>query len=153
MIILSKMTQQEIDEWNELYEYVRTNVLHYDSNQALSKAMVLRLKGLTKNKFMENKKIKDTANYSYAVILNTFKFCMPDIQNKLSINSFKDEIHKFNYILKIVESNINNVYVRMKNAEKAKSKTETMDMSTATNKSANYQPKTESTSSKLDDLW
>lgn len=147
------MTQQEIDEWNELYEYVRTNVLHYDSNQALSKAMVLRLKGLITNKFMENSKIKDTANYSYATILNTFKFCMPDIQNKLQINSFKDEMHKFNYILKVIESNINNVYIRMKNAEKAKEKTETIDMSTATHKSAKYQTKTKTTSSKLDDLW
>lgn len=150
---IKKMTQQEKKEWDELYEFVRSKVLMYDENQSLSREMVLRLKGLLNNKFIENKNIEDSANYSYRTIINTFKFCLPDIQRGLSSNSFKDEKHKFNYILKIVESNINTVYTRMKNAEKSVKKIESMDMKTATHTGAAYQTKTEKTSKKLNDLW
>ena len=106
-----KMTEQDKIDWDELYTYVRSNIMGYDNNQALSSGMVLRLKGLLVNKFMENNNIKDSANYSYKTILNTFKFCSQDIQKALRSNTFKDEMHRFNYVLKIVEKNINNVYM------------------------------------------
>ena len=105
------MSQEDKDNWKELYEYVKKNVLGYDDNQALSKTMVLRLKGLLNNKFISNNNIEDTSNYSYKIVLNTFKFCIFDIQKGLRSNSFKDESHKFNYVLKIVESNLNTVYI------------------------------------------
>ena len=98
------LSQEDKLYWIELYEYVRKNVMGYDENQSLSKNMVLRLKGLPNNKFMANNNIDDTANYSFQTILNTFKFCMPDIQKVLRNSFFKYENHKFNYILKIVES-------------------------------------------------
>lgn len=148
-----KMTQQERAEWDALYEYVKRNVLGYDSNQSLSRSVVLRLKGLTVNKFMENKKQADTAHYSYAVILNTFKFCSMDIQKGFATHSFKDENHKVNYALRIVESNINNVYVRMQNSAKAKKTTENLDIPSVDYSGAEYQRKTGKTSSKLNDLW
>lgn len=147
------MTQQDKIEWEALYTYVRKNIMGYDENQSLSRSVVLRLKGLASNKFMENNNISDTANYSYQVILNTFKFCTPNIQKALRNNSFRDENHKVNYILKIVESNLNTVYIRMKNVEKSKQKTETISMETATHSGAEYQTKTEKVSEKLNDLW
>lgn len=147
------LSQQDKIEWTNLYEYVRRNVLGYDENQSLSRNMVLRLKGLTTNKFMANNNIADTSNYSYQTVLNTFKFCKPDIDRGLQNNSFTDESHKMNYILKIVESNLNNVYLREKNAEKAKEKIQTMSMETATHSGAEYQAKTSKTSKRLNDLW
>ena len=147
------MSQQDKVEWENLYEYVRHNILGYDENQSLSRSMVLRLKGLLNNKFMANNNIDDTANYSYQTVLNTFKFCMPDIQRGLRSNSFRDENHKFNYVLKIVESNLNTVYLRMKNVEKSKQKSETISMETATHSGAEYQTKTVKTSERLKDLW
>ena len=90
----------------------------YDDNQSLSRNMVLRLKGLANNKFMANNNIKDTADYSYKIILLTFKYCNSSIQRALNNVAFKDESHKFNYILKIVEDNINTVYMRMKKKNK-----------------------------------
>ena len=147
------LSQEDKLYWIELYEYVRKNVMGYDENQSLSKNMVLRLKGLPNNKFMANNNIDDTANYSFQTILNTFKFCMPDIQKGLRNSFFKDENHKFNYILKIVESNLNNVYLKMKNVEKTKQKTETMSMDTVAYIGADYQVKTQKTSEKLKDLW
>ena len=96
------LSKQEIEDWNALYQYVRKNVMGYDENQALSRNMILRLKGLLNNKFMANNHIADTSNYSFQVVLNTFKFCMPEIQKGLRNNSFRDENHKFNYI-KLIE--------------------------------------------------
>jgi hypothetical protein len=146
------LTEQEKIDWDNLYQYVRHNVLGYDNNQSLSRSMVLRLKGLLTNKFMANNNIEDTASYTYQLVLNTFKFCMPDIQRGLRSNSFRDENHKFNYVMKIVESNLNTVYMRMKNSEKSKEKTESISIDT-THNGADYQAKTSKTSKKLDDLW
>ena len=148
-----RMSVKDKENWTELYEYVRKNIMGYDENQSLSKNMVLRLKGLLTNKFMANNNIDDTSNYSYETILLTFKFCMPDIQRGLKGSSFRDETHKFNYVLKIVESNINTVYMRVKNSEKSKQKTETMNMDTATYSGADYQTKSRKTSERLNDLW
>ena len=146
------MTEEEKIAWDELYTYVRKNVMGYDDNQALSSAMVLRLKGLLTNKFMENNNIKSTANYSYETILNTFKYSSLDINKAIRTNSFKDESHKFNYILKIVEKNINTVYVRMKNVEKAKEEAKNITIEAPIHTGAEFKPK-EKKKDKFTDLW
>lgn len=149
-----KMTEEEKIAWDNLYQYVKSNIMGYDKNQALSNTMVLRLKGLLTNKFIENNKIESTANYSYETILNTFKYCSNDIQKALMTNSWKNEMHKFNYVLKIVEQNINNVYMRMKNMQKVKKETENMTLDVMNYVGAEYQRKTKETTNKLlDDLW
>ena len=146
-----KLTDQEKADWEELYFYVK-NLLNYDENQSLSRSIVLRLKGLSNNKFMANNNIKDSANYSYRTILNTFKFCSPQIQKALRTNNFKDEQHKVNYILKIVEPNINNVYMRMKNVEKAKEAIKNATAEVYTHTGAEFKPK-EKKKDKFSDLW
>ena len=147
------MSAKDKKDWENLYFYVK-NLLGYDENQALSSTMVLRLKGLLSNKFIENNNIESTANYSYETILNTFKFCSTDIQKALRTNNFKDEMHRFNYILKIVESNINNVYLRMKNVQKTKEEAENTTIDTANHIGADYQRKTKEVNNKLlNDLW
>ena len=146
-----KLTDQEKADWEELYFYVK-NLLNYDENQSLSRNMVLRLKGLSSNKFMANNNIKDSANYSYKTILNTFKFCSPQIQKALRTNNFKAEQHKVNYILKIVEPNINNVYMRMKNTEKAKEEAKNTTVEIYTHTGAEFKPK-EKKKDKFSDLW
>lgn len=146
------MTEQEKIAWENLYNYVRFNIMGYDENQALSSAMVLRLKGLLTNKFMENNNIEAKANYSYETILNTFKYSSLDIQRAIRTNNFKDESHKFNYILKIVEKNINTVYMKMKNAEKAKEEAKNMAIEVPTHIGAEFKPK-EKKKDKFTDLW
>lgn len=148
-----KMTEKEKQDWENLYYYVK-NLLGYDENQALSSTMVLRLKGLLTNKFIENNNIKDSANYSYEVILNTFKFCSPTINKALKTNSWANEMHRFNYVLKIVESNINNVYLRMKNVQKTKEEAKNTTVDVASHIGADYQRKTKEVNNKLlNDLW
>lgn len=151
--VKKRLSDEDKKDWDELYNYVKNNVMGYDQNQSLSKMMVLRLKGLLYNKFVENNRIEDTAKYSYKVILNTFKACSMDIQRGLSTKSFTDEMHKFNYVLKIVESNINNIYVRMQQAKKVDEKIEIIDMSIINNKGAEYQRKTMDTSDKYEEFW
>lgn len=145
------MTEKEKQDWEALYYYVK-NLMGYDGNQALSNTMVLRLKGLLTNKFMENNNVKSTANYSYETILNTFKYCNLDIRNALRTNRFKDEQHKFNYILKIVEQNINTVYIRMKNAEIAKEEAKNTTVEIPAHTGAEFKPK-EKKRDKFSDLW
>lgn len=116
------MIIQDREEFDELYRYVKEKIFMYDDNQSLSRFSVLRLKGLATNKYIDNKHIKSTAHYSYAVILNTFRFCISDILKAVQHQTFADESHKMNYILRIVEPKINIVYERMKAAERAEKK-------------------------------
>ena len=146
-----KLTEKEIMDWDALYQHVK-NIMGYDANQSLSTQMVLRLKGLLVNKFIENNNIADGANYSYETILNTFKFCSPEIQRALRTNNFKNEQHKFNYILKIVEGNINDVYVRMKNLKKAKEEAKNTTIEMPVHEGAEFKPK-EKNKDKFSDLW
>lgn len=149
-----KMTEKEKQDWESLYYYVKNNIMGYDENQALSNTMVLRLKGLLTNKFIENGNIESSANYSYETILNTFKFCSQDIYKVLRTNRFVDEMHRFNFVLKIVERNINTVYLRMKNIEKTKEEAKNTTIDTVNHTGAEYQRKTKETNNKLlNDLW
>ena len=145
------MTEKERQDWEALYMYVKS-LLGYDENQALSKAMVLRLKGLLTNKFMENKNIASTANYSYEVILNAFKYSSFDIQRALRTNNFQDEQHKFNYLIKIVEKNINTVYMKMKSVEKAREEAKSVTVEIPTHTGAEFKPRERKTD-KFTDLW
>ncbi len=130
---IKKMTREEINDWNELYQFVKVNVMNYDDKQALSKNITLRLKGLLNDKFMANNNIQNNADYSFKVILNTFKFCMPEIKKAVKTKEFKSEMQKFNYILAIVNNKINDVYIRMKKAEKHDKEIENIDISITSN--------------------
>lgn len=148
------MTAQEKAEWDELYSYVKYKILDYDSNQSLSKTMCLRLKGLTQNKFIENKKISGTANYSFKVILNTFKYCIVDIQRGLRNNSFHDDFHKLNYVLRIVEPNINTVYAKMKEADINRKFAEKVDISRVNEYKNNFKATPDKKrKNNYDDMW
>ena len=145
------MSEKDKQDWDNLYHHVK-NILGYDENQALSSTMVLRLKGLLTNKFIENGNIASTANYSYETILNAFKYSSFDIQKALRTNTFKDEMHRFNYILKIVEKNINTVYVKMRNIEKAKEEAKNTVVEVPIHTGAEFKPR-ENKKDKFTDLW
>lgn len=150
--IPKKMTYEDTQNWEKLCEYVKTNVLKYDENQLLTKYMIIRLLGLSRGEYIVNNKSINNADYSYEVILNTFKFCSLDIQKALRTKQFKDEEHKFNYILKIVEKNINTVYMKMKNAEKAKEEAKNTTVEVPTYIGAEFKPR-ENKKDKFANLW
>lgn len=150
----TRMSKQEKEDWDCLYDYVRYNVMGYDENMSLPRNWVLRLKGMAVGKHMANNYQKDMAKYPFSVILNAFKYSMPEIQRALSNVSFADSNHRFNYIMRIVDSNLNTVYMRMKNVEKAKREAEREVTVADTHQAVEYKPskKTER-KDRFADLW
>lgn len=147
--------EQEKKDWELLYEYVKKEVLEYDDTMKLPKFMILRLRGLRDGKFMANKSQKANGNYSFYEILLTFKACKMDIHKYTKTNRFKNEQHKFNYIMVIIENNINDIVLRLNEAKRHKEKIRTLDVKQIARKNgAKYKRKTEEKKSDiLDDLW
>lgn len=149
------MTEEEKKQWSELYNYVRSEIMQYDNNQSLPNSIVLRLKGLTTGKLIENKAQENKANYTYEIVLYTFKICKQSILNAIATKEFNSEMSKFIYISAIVENNINDVYLRINNAKKSKEKTANINIDNINYNGADYQKKTEENnmSKKLEELW
>lgn len=145
-------TAEEKKEWDELYEYVKVNVMGYNENLCLSDFQIKRLQGLRQGKYMANRNTDNKAKYPFSAILNTFKFCKLKISNAISTNNFANDQHKFNYIMKIVEQNLNNVYMRMLNAEKVKKEAESRDIHVHADSQKEYKPKQKNVD-RFDDLW
>lgn len=148
------MTSIEKAEWDELYQYVKKEILFYDDSQAMPSNFVLRLRGLTKGKYIDNKNIKDKADYSFKIILYTFQICKPSIMQALSTKTFQNEMNKFNYICKIVENSINDVYLRLDKVKKSEEAINSIDTNVLSHQSGKYQKKTEDVKNKrLNELW
>lgn len=150
----TKMTETEKEQWNNLYQYVKKEILMYDNTQSIPSNLILRLKGLSKGKYMENRLQKDKANYSYEIILYAFQISKPAIMSAIKDKTFDTEMQKFNYICKIVENNINDVYIRLNNVKASVRKTQNIDTKIFENKGGKYSKKTvDVTNPKLKDLW
>lgn len=148
------MSQIDKDEFNALYEYVRTDIFKFDKNQSLPSSIVLGLKGLKSGKAVENKNVKSTANYSFKVILYTFKKCKPRIEYAIRTKDFDSEIKAFRYITKIVEGELNSVYKEFKNAEKTSEKASIVNVSPLDTTDASYVTKSKRNKNKtIEGLW
>ena len=148
------MTEKEKEQFGELYRYVKTEVMNYDSKQSLPSSFVLGLKGLATGKVVENKRQKDRANYGYDIVLLAFKLSKNKISYAIRTKDFKNEQQKFHYIRKIVEDELNNAYLLNKRYEEEKSKVDQINISNlANNQNANYIKKTTKVNDKLKDLW
>lgn len=102
--------------WNRLYSYIK-ELYGYDNNQELSKYTIDKIKSISKGVYLNNNK-SGIVCYNYDVIFNTFLYKSNEIKYALSHNEFNDEKHKTNYIFKIIEPALNDVYIRMKKADK-----------------------------------
>ena len=126
----------------------------YDDSQSIPSSLVLRLRGLTNGKYIDNNKIENKANYSFQIILYTFQICKLSIMKALQTKVFDDEKSKFNYICKIVENNINDVYMRVQKVNKSEENIEMLDTGILSHNGGKYQKKTvEVKNKKLDELW
>ena len=108
------MDKTEKKEFIELVDYVKNEILKYDSNVKTTKFLVLRLQGLRSGQYLKNNKNKEGEKYSYKVILNTFKCCKLDIELVLQKTKFTNEQHKINTIIKIVSNDLDRIYNLMK---------------------------------------
>ena len=147
--------KEENKQWNALYEYVKKEILEYTDDMQLPRFMILRLRGLRNGKFMANKNSKPMASYDYNTILLTFKACKYDILRYTKQGIFKDEQHRFNYIMVIIENNINDIVMRLKNVKRQEKKIDIIDIEIIQrDETAEYTKKSkETTNKRLDNLW
>ena len=65
----------------------------------------------------------------------------------------KNEQHKINLIIKMIEPEINDVYLRLQEAEKVKSRVENTSFDNQSNVSADYTKKTKEVNDKMKKLF
>lgn len=121
---MSKESKNNVKDFDKLYQYVKKEIMGYNSDMALPKFMVMRLKGLSEGKFYANNKIKSKAHYDYQTIYLTFMFCKDKIYKALQTKKFTSEQNKFNYIMAIIENNINDVVIRIQKLKQSKDKSQ-----------------------------
>ncbi len=138
----------------ELCEYVKKEILEYDDEMKFPKILALRLKGLSNGVFIANTNIRPLASYEFEDILLTFKMYKLDILIAIRDKSkFKDENHRINYVMVIIENKLNEVVIKRKKIEKEKSRAESVEIQNNDVK-ANYIRKTKSKKNdKFKDLW
>lgn len=140
-------------KWDNLYEFVKLEILQY-KDKKMPQYMVLRLLGLRDGKFLCNKNTKTQGKYDFDIILLTFKLMKGTILNALSSTEIKDERHRVNLIIKIVESELNNVKDRIESKKKSEEKIESIDLTHQTHEQSNYKKKTDKKENgKLKNLW
>ena len=88
---VKKINNEENAQWLLLCDYVKKDIMQYEDNQKLSKEMYLRLRGLKAGKMIDNNKIKSSAQYSFEIILYTFKICKSKIITATQPKTFKTE--------------------------------------------------------------
>lgn len=147
--------KEEDSSWVELCEYVKKNILEYDDNMLFPKYLALKLRGLKKGQYIANNNCQKNANYDDNTLLCTFKLCKKKIVDYLHNNDKKinDENHKINLIIKMIEPEINDVYMRLQTAEKIKSKVENEAFENQSNTNAGYVKKTKDVNDKLKNLF
>ena len=153
---MARQTKERKDkEWIELCEYVKKEILQYDDNMKFPKYLVLRLQGLKKGQYLANNEIGIQAHYDDYTILCTFKVCKKRILDYLNKNAtkIKNERHKINLVMSIVESEINDVYLRLQNAKRSKEHIEQENFDNQKYDGAEYTPKTKTTNEKLKKLF
>lgn len=132
-------------EWIELCEYVKKEILQYDDNMKFPKYLALKLRGLKKGLHIANNNIESETCYDDYTILCAFKICRKKILDYLSKNEskIKDEKHRINLIVKIVEPEINDVYIRLRQAKNREEKIKENSYENQFNNGAKYTRKTQ----------
>lgn len=155
-----KLSDYEIEKWNELYAYIEKEYFNYDDNQKLQKNAVLRLKGLSNGKLFANNNVKNNGNYGPDVLLMAFKMYKHSIVPYMNKKDFDSEERKMTYCCACIRDKLNIVYQRMKRAEIAKKQEDNVDTTVIDydgvkykDVSANKQSKTVQKHNKHKELW
>ena len=105
-------------EFIDLAEYVKKEILRYTDDMKIPNHLVLRLKGLLEGKFICNNNTTQEANYTIESVKYTFMACKSKIHYALDTVPFNSESRKINYIFKIIEGNINTVFINLLQSKK-----------------------------------
>lgn len=93
-------------EWDDLYNFVKDEIYNYDKSQSLSRYTISKIQELRSN------------CYSYRCILLTFVDCKDLLVSKIHNTNWNGETHMTNYIVKVIESRLNDTYMKMKADER-----------------------------------
>lgn len=150
------MAKQKDVEWLELCAYVEKEIFKYDSSQKLQKKACLILQGLKKGQCVANNNNDAFGEYTYKIILLTFKANKVKILSAIKGKSFKSESSKMAYVTAIIRDSINDIYMRYTKSLKTEEKIEVIDTAPITHEGAEYK-KDNNTSLKLKEkfkeLW
>ena len=151
---MKKHNPEDKKKFDELYMYIKKEIFGYDK-QAIPKYMVLRLIGLKDGKFMANHSHKSLGEYDYLDILYTFKINKVKLKEIVSSSKYKDETHKFNTIMLIIEKEINDVVNRLRSAKKSEEKLKGMELENIYHQGAEYKNKSnqKELNEELKELW
>ena len=142
--------------WVELCEYVKRDILGYDENMKFPTYLAQRLQGIKRGEYIANNNQDENAHYDDFVLLCTFKYCKSKILNYYRKNEkkIKDERHRINIALKIVENHLNDVYLRVKKARELKEKMENNSIENQSYENiAEYKKKTTEVNNKMKGLF
>lgn len=119
----TKLSKEDIEKRLLMTDYVVELLGYKKDNIKPSKELFMRIEGLRHGLYIP-KGQKTAVEYPYDIIRYTFMAMSGVIKEALRTVSFKNEMHKINYILVIIEKNINDIYMSVKRNEMAKKKTE-----------------------------
>lgn len=123
------LLREEDSDWQAVYEYFRGEILSLSKSQPLDQHSVKRLLGLRLGQYMpsgNNTRILPRG-YDFKVILLTLKLVRAKVLYELPRNDFADSQHKTNFIMKFVQSEINDVHERVERQKRMVEKLEKDD--------------------------
>jgi hypothetical protein len=146
------MTEEELEQFDRLYKYVKYNILNYEDNMNVSTNIVLRLRGLSTGRYYDNKDTYSRYQYTFDEVLLAFRFCTMEINRALK-KEFENDDQKMNYICTIVENNIAEVVMYKKQQENKEYIIEHMDFQHVESNKTEYKKKEKKSNNKLKDMW
>lgn len=137
----------ENDEWNKVYDYFKKDILGLSDGANLSPHAVERLLGLRVGRYKPNASNTRTlkTGYSFATILYTLKYSKRAIDKALKTVNFKDDKHRVDYLMKIVQNNINFIQTRMNRLAQENKRAEKLKKEEATEEQRGVQYKRKGT--------
>lgn len=156
-----KNNQLEAKKLDEVCQYIKTEILGIKKEFNVPKLLVERLMGLRSGQYVPKKNSKvhgdNVKGYPYDVILKTVKYKKLELVISLKDQSkFKDDQHRINHVIVIIQNYINDVYWKLKQKEESDKRLESLDIKINENTQEfkkNTNIKDNKVSNKLKHLW
>lgn len=107
-----KMSEYDCKCFDITYRTMQ-DILGYERT-SLARDKVLRLKGITRGQFIANNSCNTEAVFSHEDLMKTIIEYKDAIKKGIERNRIEDDVHKFLYACKVIESNIDRVSERSK---------------------------------------
>ena len=113
-----KTSQEEQDSWDALYMYVKNDILEMDPKLHLNHYTIMRLKGMAQGCFIGKDRAECDLTYGYRVVLAAFCKAAPLLKTGFQLRTFNDLQHKINWMMSVVEPNLNEAYIEEESERK-----------------------------------